>query len=1174
MEKLESESNEELKKEIASRQQALEALQESEARYRRIIGTTMEGVWLIDAQSKTTFVNNQMAEMLGYTVEEMLGTPLFAFMDEEGRAIATVHVERRRQGIEERHEFKFRRSDGSDLWASLSTNAIFDRSGQYAGALAMVSDITSRKQALEALRQQTEREQLVADIAQRIRQTLSLREILSTTVAEVRQFLQTDRVFIYRFEPDWGGVVVVESVASDCPTILGAKLKDPSFVETYIQLYKQGRIQVTADIYAAGLTQCYIDFLAQFQVRATLVVPILQGEQLWGLLVANHCSEPRQWQQLEIDLLKQLATQLAIALQQSQLYEQTLQQIQREQALNRVIQTIRNSLDLTTIFSTAAFEIANLLQADRAAIVQYLLEQKLWLNVADYRSSPDLPVALGLEIPDEGNEIAARLKQLEVIRIDDASTCEDKINRGFAQTFPGAWLLVPLHFGPEVWGSLSLVRNRQPFSWQDWEVELTCAVTDQLAIAIQQSTLFEQAQIELTKRQRAEENLRARARQQAVVAKLSQSALADADLSALMDEAVALIAQSLEVEYSKVLELLPNGNTLLLQAGVGWHTGLVGHATVGAQTDSQAGYTLLSSKPVIVEDLRTETRFTGPPLLHDHGVVSGMSVIIHGQNRPFGILGAHTTRPRTFTQNDIHFLQVVANVLATAIERKWNEQKIREQAALLDVSTDAIAVRDLENHILFWNKGAESLYGWKAANALGKNANELLDKESSPKLEEALHTVVKKGEWYGELHKVTKSGMKIIVNSRWTLVRDEQGQPKSILTVDTDITEKKQLEAQFLRTQRLESLGTLASGIAHDLNNVLAPILMSVQLLEMKFPDEHSQRLLKRTEAGIKRGAALVKQVLSFVRGVEGEHTILQVRHLIFEIEQIAKQTFPKSIEVYTDSPSHLWTVSGNATQLHQVLINLCVNARDAMPDGGTLSICAENLFIDAHYARMNLEAKVGAYVVITVSDTGTGMPPEILERIFEPFFTTKEFGLGTGLGLSTVIGIIKSHSGFVNVASQVGKGTQFQVFLPAVSATQTPSVEDLELPKGHGELILVVDDEVPIRDITKISLETYNYKVRTASDGIEAIALYAQHKDEISVVLMDMMMPSMDGATTIRTLQKINPKVKIIAVSGLGSNDQVALAASAGVKAFLSKPYTAKELLKTINTVMRPRAQ
>jgi PAS domain S-box-containing protein len=505
-------------------------------------------------------------------------------------------------------------------------------------------------------------------------------------------------------------------------------------------------------------------------------------------------------------------------------------------------------------------------------------------------------------------------------------------------------------------------------------------------------------------------------------------------------------------------------------------------------------------------------------------------------------------------------------------ERQRSEQKLKEQAALLDITTDAIVVQDLSNQILFWNKGAEHLYGWTAEEALGKNAIQLLYRYPSAELDDNHQMLTECGLWQGELRQITKEGKAIIIASRWTLVRDENGHPKSILTVNTDITEKKQLEAQFLRAQRMESLGTLASGIAHDLNNALTPIMMTVQLLETKLLDEQSQEWLSILETNVKRGADLVKQVLSFSRGLEGQHTSLEVKQLIAEIEQIAKQTFSRAIEVHTDIPTeNLWNISGDATQLHQVLMNLCVNARDAMPDGGILGISASNLLIDAHYARMNLDAKVGPYVVVTVSDTGIGIPKEIVDKIFEPFFTTKELGKGTGLGLSTVIGIVKSHGGFVNVYSEVGKGTQFKVYLPVNHAGKTDCVQarQHELPPGHGELILVVDDEDSIREITQTSLETYGYRVLVASEGIEAIALYTQHKEEISVVLIDMMMPSMDGPTTIRVLQKINPQVKIIGVSGLVSNHKMIELVGNSVTTFLPKPYTSNELLKQLQAVL-----
>lgn len=511
--------------------------------------------------------------------------------------------------------------------------------------------------------------------------------------------------------------------------------------------------------------------------------------------------------------------------------------------------------------------------------------------------------------------------------------------------------------------------------------------------------------------------------------------------------------------------------------------------------------------------------------------------------------------------------ELLVRSIRYAIERHRTEQKIREQAALLDVATDAILLRDWEDKILFWNQGAERLYGWKAEMVLGKKASELLYVQPPRQVEEAQKILIETGEWQGELNQITQDGRSIIVSSRWVLLYDDHQKPKSVLVVSTDITEKKLLEAQFLRAQRMESIGTLASGIAHDLNNILTPVLAVSQLLQIKLStiDQRDQELLNIVATNARRGAALVKQVLSFARGVEGKHTSLQIKHVLWEVQQIIQETFPKSITLQTSIPENLWIVTGEPTQLHQVFMNLCINARDAMPEGGVLRITATNCSIDESYTQMNLDARVGSYLVITISDTGIGMSPETIDRIFEPFFTTKEIGQGTGLGLSTAIGIIKSHGGFIDVKSVVGQGTQFKIYLPAMNAAEIPENQDHEIPMGENEMILVVDDEAAIREISKVSLETHNYRVLTANDGIEAITIYAQHKYEIDLAIVDIMMPSLDGAVTIRTLQKINPKIKIIAVSGLMSNSQLNTNSISGINLFLPKPYTAKELVTAV---------
>jgi two-component system, cell cycle sensor histidine kinase and response regulator CckA len=502
-------------------------------------------------------------------------------------------------------------------------------------------------------------------------------------------------------------------------------------------------------------------------------------------------------------------------------------------------------------------------------------------------------------------------------------------------------------------------------------------------------------------------------------------------------------------------------------------------------------------------------------------------------------------------------------------ERKRAEEQLREQATLLDNAQDAILVRDLDDKFLFWNKSAERIYGWPASEVIGSDLKNIIHKNCLTQFTDAKHAVLSRGEWQGELRQLTRDGKDIVVESRWTLVRDDRGDPKSVLVINTDVTEKRKIEAQFLRAQRMESIGTLASGIAHDFNNLLSPIIMSIQLLQARITDEDGRRLLAMLQLSAERGAGLVKQVLSFAKGVEGERITLQPRHLIKEIVKILKDTLPKSIEVEFETCEDLSVIAGDATQLHQVLMNLFVNARDAMPSGGKLTIRADNVSIDDNYARMNLESKPGPFVRITIADSGVGMSPGVINRIFEPFFTTKEHGKGTGLGLSTALGIVKGHGGFINVYSEPGRGTQFKIYLPAAESAFAAGADlSPSLIVGHGELILIVDDEIAIREITKETLEAYGYRALTAADGTEAVALYAQHKDEIKVVLTDLMMPYMDGPSTIRALRKLNPKVRIIASSGLAGNGR----AIEGAKMFLPKPYTAERLLKALADVIGSR--
>ncbi len=658
------------------------------------------------------------------------------------------------------------------------------------------------------------------------------------------------------------------------------------------------------------------------------------------------------------------------------------------------------------------------------------------------------------------------------------------------------------------------------------------------------------------------------ARQFALRADVGYALAANDTLPNTLHRSAQAIVKHLEGAFARIWTLSADEKNLELQASAGLYTQLNGHHSRIAVGSTKVGVIARERVPQMTNDLANDPFVSDREWVKREKMIGFVGFPLFVENRLIGVM-AMFSRNR-LPDDSFEMLGAVADSIAQGIVRKRAEEKVGEQAALLDKAQDAILVMDMEDRVVYWNKSAERLYGWPAKEAYGKRTDELIYRDASY-FNRSRQEVMEKGEWRGECCQVTRGDENAIVESQWTLVQDDAGQPKSILLVNTNISEKKSIEAQFLRTQRMESIGTLAGGIAHDLNNVLAPILMSVEILKEKFKDDHSRRMLGVLESSAKRGADMVKQVLTFARGVDGERVLLQTKHLLKEVAKIVSETFPKSIQLRTSIAENLWTTMGDATQLHQVMVNLAVNARDAMPEGGVITLSAENTVIEASQGLNDGRAKPGSYVVIKVSDSGTGIPPEVLDKIFEPFFTTKEMGKGTGLGLATVLGIVKSHGGFVDVQTEVDNGTTFLIYLPALenTAAQAGETGQRKLPVGNGELILAVDDEAAVLTMTKETLETYGYRVLTASDGTEAIAAYSTHRHEIRGVLTDMLMPFMDGPATIRALRKLDPGVKIIAASGLMDSDKVKDSTGMDNLAFLMKPYTAEKLLNTIHKTL-----
>lgn len=504
------------------------------------------------------------------------------------------------------------------------------------------------------------------------------------------------------------------------------------------------------------------------------------------------------------------------------------------------------------------------------------------------------------------------------------------------------------------------------------------------------------------------------------------------------------------------------------------------------------------------------------------------------------------------------------------------DEQIRSQAALLDITRDAIYVRDFSDRVSFWNESAHRLYGWTAAEAQRSTSTELLANADPSETARALQAVMHAGEWAGEMKQKSRDGRELIIASRWTLMHEPDGKPKAILVVNTDITETKQLESQLLRSQRLESIGTLASGLAHDLNNVLAPIMMAVQFIKDNSEDESLRACFQTLETCSRRGADIIRQVLMFARGVEGQRILINPKHLIQEMQRIAKETFPRSIEVSTSIAKQPCILLGDATQIQQVIMNLCVNARDAMPHGGTLTIGLQRMELNEAGAKIHPKARPGNYVVISVADTGTGIPAELMDKIFDPFFTTKPIGQGTGLGLPTVLGIAENHGGFVHLQSELGRGTTFSIYIPAAPNDHEAGPGEnigAETARGQGELILVVDDEPAVRRLASAILNRQGYRTLTASEGREGVTLYAKHRDEIRLVISDLMMPQLDGPGMLRELHTHFPGLRSIIITGLGEENRMADSKSAGADTILQKPFTADELLGHVRQLLTATA-
>ncbi len=754
------------------------------------------------------YVNQAFTQMTGYTLEEVRDkTPRIL----QGKKSQRSELDKIRHALENwesiRVELINYRKDGSEFWVELNIAPVANETGWYNHWIAIQRDITERKLAEEQLRLQMSRSQLFADISLKIRQSLQLENILKITTKELQQLLDADRVLILRFETAKGLYVIEETVKPEWDSVYDSYYVDECLGASYLLQYPQGRIYHLPDIETAKITPCLADFLRQCQVKSKLVIPLLLYENLWGMIVIQQCSRPRYWTDWEIDLLQQIANQIAITLGQSYLVKTLNNFSINLKHLHRI--NTNNYASFDDLFNDCLTTGCEMFELSTGIISQ--IEGQVYRIQAVQSSLEFLEIGLEFNIKDTYCAAVVREKRtITYTQVGEIESIQD--HPVYRNLQLESYIGTPIFVNDEVYGTLnfsSIQPRGKNFQIQELEaIELMAQSIGKFISAYQTEMQRQQAEsalresevrfrtmadsapvllwisnkdkectffnqswlkftgrsleqelgngwaegvhphelqhcletydtafdrceqfqmehrlrradgqyrwildtgvpritsdgeflgyigscIDISDRKQDEETLRKQASQQAVIAELGQFALTSPDLDILMSQIVMALACSLELECCKILELLPEQNELLLRAGVGWQAGLVGRATVSGDINSQAGYTLLSSEPVIVHDLRTETRFNGPPLLHQHKIVSGMSVVIHAKDQPFGVLGVHTIKARTFSPDDINFLQAVANILSAAIEQKQAETALQKSEKRWATLTETVPV--------------------------------------------------------------------------------------------------------------------------------------------------------------------------------------------------------------------------------------------------------------------------------------------------------------------------------------------------------------------------------------------------------------------------------------------------------------------------------------------------